>query len=665
MIGTAMTVVISVGDASIVRAAAILDCGTLVIDSSPNDSNRERSGPGDWSETFIAPSTTLRFVAVGGGGRSGGKVTRVIARDGRGAIVEGLLTATVGQEFTIAGLSASNSSAMSAEINDNMGARLVVAGSGGRVGYANSDEASLVYTGGDAGTPAPGANGAGPHAGAGATQSSGGAGGVGPGGSGESGDTAGVGVGGIASDFYTNHGNYIEIYGGDGGSGYHGGGGAGAGDESDPTGGGGGGGSSFADPTLTSDVTYELDDLRSGPRVIVYACTPPPAMPLTTPAGYTCGSPTIFNLTSEIDRFTVPAGQTVAIIDAYGASGGSLAFSSMGQILGVAGISAEDLVALGGSGGRASTIVPVAPGAILDVRVGGNGSQTLNGDELAGGFNGGGSASNYSSGALTSGGGASDVRPAGGDITSSYVVAGGGGGAGRLGSGGEIFDRPTLNFAGPSADGFDDVFDGGSAGFPAGANGTGILPGTGGDQAVGGSSGAIPSGSFNPAGAGFGGSVEGESGYRGSLAGGGGGWFGGGSSGSLIDYEAQVFDSSASSGGGGSSYAVTSSGFSAPVFENGVRQGAGLVQIVTCALTPIETITTNIATTTTTIDPATTTTTTAAAVIAAAPTSTIDFGSGAGLPATGSDATSSAWLGAAALLAGAVLVGVTRRRRTS
>jgi len=612
----------------------------------------------------------------------------MIASDGRGAIVEGLLTATVGQVFTIAGLTASNSSAMSAEINDNMGARLVVAGSGGRVGYAYYEAGDFTYNGGDAGTPTPGANGAGPHAGAGATQSSGGAGGVGPGGSGESGDTAGVGVGGIASDFYTNHGNYIEIYGGDGGSGYHGGGGAGAGDESDPTGGGGGGGSSFADPTLTSDVTYELDDLRSGPRVIVYACTPPPAMPLTIPAGYTCGSPTIFNLTSGIDRFTVPAGQTVAIIDAYGASGGSLALSSLGPILGVAGISAEDLVALGGSGGRASTIVPVAPGAILDVRVGGNGSQTLNGDEVAGGFNGGGSASNDSSGASTSGGGASDVRPAGGDITSSYVVAGGGGGAGRLGSGGEIFDRPTLNFAGPSADGVDDVFDGGSAGFPAGANGTGILPGTGGDQAVGGSSGAIPSGSFNPAGAGFGGSVEGDSGYGGSLAGGGGGWFGGGSSGSLIDDEAQVFDSSASSGGGGSSgsliddeaqvfdssassggggssYAVTSSGFSAPVFENGVRQGAGLVQIVTCALTPIETITTNIATTTTTIDPATTTTTTAAAVIAAAPTSTIDFGSGAGLPATGSDATSSAWLGAAALLAGAVLVGVTRRRRTS
>ena len=130
-----------------------------------------------------------------------------------------------------------------------------------------------------------------------------------------------------------------------------------------------------------------------------------------TTAGGTSGAQTFtvsvptgsqtFNFTGSPDpeTFTVPAGVVSITILATGASGG---FGNNGGA--------------GGLGGQVTATVPVTPGALFTVRVGGQGISVV------GGFNGGGNSSGLGGG----GGGASSVHDGG----TPLVVVGGGRGWG-------------------------------------------------------------------------------------------------------------------------------------------------------------------------------------------------------------------------------------------
>ena len=119
----------------------------------------------------------------------------------------------------------------------------------------------------------------------------------------------------------------------------------------------------------------------------------------------------------------VPAGFTSVHIVAVGGKGGA---SDPGQP-----------VQPGGFGGIATADFAVSPGDTLYVEVGGNGVDSGNPKNGAGGFNGGGSAGNGVSLGAGGGGGASDVRtssrtaPTAQTLASRVVIAGGGGGGGN------------------------------------------------------------------------------------------------------------------------------------------------------------------------------------------------------------------------------------------
>ncbi|MGA7200445.1 MAG: glycine-rich protein, partial [Candidatus Cybelea sp.] len=118
-----------------------------------------------------------------------------------------------------------------------------------------------------------------------------------------------------------------------------------------------------------------------------------------------------FNYTGAAQDFKVPAGVRNLKVVALGAHGAAAGGEALG--------------------GRVSAVIPVTPGEVLAVFVGGNGSGST------GGFNGGGGG-----GTPTScgdycgygGGGASDVR-LGTKLNDRIVVAGGGGGKGGNGDG--------------------------------------------------------------------------------------------------------------------------------------------------------------------------------------------------------------------------------------
>ena len=113
---------------------------------------------------------------------------------------------------------------------------------------------------------------------------------------------------------------------------------------------------------------------------------------------------TTFNFTGSPASFTVPAGVMSILVNATAPAGGP----------------SDPGAGTGGLGGRAVATVPVAPGTVLTVRVGGPGVLALG----AGGFNGGGATTGTQAGG---GGGASSVH----NGATPLVIAGGGGGAGR------------------------------------------------------------------------------------------------------------------------------------------------------------------------------------------------------------------------------------------
>ena len=222
-----------------------------------------------------------------------------------------------------------------------------------------------------------------------------------------------------------------------------------------------------------------------------------------------------FHYTASEQRFKVPAGIYSVIISATGGHGAGH----------------------GGFPGRVRAKVPVHPGDVLYVYVGGEGSTP------DGGFNGGGSGGSdaYCNQCGYGGGGASDVRRSGDDLSDRIVVAGGGGGQG--------FARMNGGWGGGPVGGAGR----GRKAYGHGLNGGG---GGGGTQYEGGA-GGLP-GSYlgvpgNPGSLATGGAGAGAS-YQKAGGGGGGGYYGGGGGGSGSIGSNGEGAGSGGGGGGGSSY---------------------------------------------------------------------------------------------------------------
>lgn len=292
--------------------------------------------------------------------------------------------------------------------------------------------------------------------------------------------------------------------------------------------------------------------------------------------------------------WVVPDGVTSVTVDAFGAAGGGINYSTN--------------PVPGGLGGRTIATISVTPGETLQVNVGGEGQTYDDGDPALGGANGGGDAGSYGAGA---GGGASDVRRGGTGLGDRVVVAGGGGGGG-----GDNACEPAPGGAGggdaPTAGGPSGGAGGGQPGG-SGAGGAGGTAGIGGAAGSAGTAGVGGSGAPSPGGPG---------------GGGGGGWFGGGGGGGTGD----PFQDGAA-GGGGSAFVVE--GATGVSYENGTRAGDGLV-VLTWEVP---------ATTTTTTTSTTTTTTTSTVPAPGAPVASFADGSAAMQVVAGGtvEVTSSGW----------------------
>lgn len=241
---------------------------------------------------------------------------------------------------------------------------------------------------------------------------------------------------------------------------------------------------------------------------------------------------TTFNYTGSVQTYTVPAGVTQIQIEANGAQGGGT---------------------FGGNGGKAIGTLPVTPGAVLQVYVGGKPTVQLG----SGGFNGGGATLILPCGGGDGwpGGGASDVRTSA-SLNNRIIVAGGGGGQGWSNGIGGVGGGNT-----------------GGDGAPSWITNT---EGRGASQTAGGAGGIYPSGPNSPAPAGtFG--QGGDSSPLGTYCtggAGGGGWYGGG--GGYV-----------SAGGGGSSY-ISFPGTTNASTQAGVNPGNGsvIITVLCSALNP-------------------------------------------------------------------------------
>lgn len=237
-----------------------------------------------------------------------------------------------------------------------------------------------------------------------------------------------------------------------------------------------------------------------------------------------------------MQSWTVPAGVTSITVDAQGGAGGlnsdELAYSDRE-----------------GYGARVQAVLAVTPGQVLNIFVGGKGSDGTSVSGGAGGYNGGGNGNwGFTPYAGGGGGGATDIRIGGTLLTDRVVVAGGGGGAGlncganmdRGGDGGQLIgeDGSTCVSGANGVGGTQSA--GGAGGICGGCSGTAGMPGMIG---AGGDAGALSAG-----------------------GGGGAGYFGGGGG-------------QWSGGGGGSSYTDGAYTLGTPSHTRGVNTGAGTVTI--------------------------------------------------------------------------------------
>ena len=632
---------------------------------------------------MVPDGTTRLWVEAIGDGGDPSDPEHYVRSMGLGAQITGWVTGVQDGEYYITFNGAVAQTSPEGDLLDMM----VSAASGGQPGwyYDGSTGTTTATMGGNASVPAyagsPGiaaTPGAGNGPGGAATASSGGAGGTYPG-SDPGGDGQIWNSGLYSGEGGTSPSGYSS--GGSGGAGYYGGGGGAGSSTSAPAlpGGGGGGGWSYAAPGRFEIESAGLVADRSAlpqaqaAEVSLYACTAfPPTydgvLAQLAALGYECApAPTHFAYTGSPESYTVPDDADVVIVDAFGAAGAGN----------------------GGLGGRAVGVVPVTPGETLAVRVGGAGFETSSGSESepsGGGYNGGGGGYSDTDMRVYGGGGASDVRRGGDGLVDRIAVGGGGGGASdgeRGGGGGGGGGRPGGGGGGgPSGGGaarilaFAETLAGGDGANPAGADSAAVVQegpitgttfpddigATGGGTAGPGVNGSITLDGVSYPGIapalGTGGSAVAVApgNLNASLvypSGGGGGWYGGGAGGAyldiLLDGEGGYEASDASSGGaGGSSYVppTGSAGLPLPVYENGVREGSGLVQITPCTLIPT--------TAPITTAPITTAPITTAPITTAPPVT---------LPATGASRLS-AQLGAAAgaLALGVGLVLVARRR---
>ncbi|MFZ4600425.1 MAG: glycine-rich protein [Terrimicrobiaceae bacterium] len=231
-----------------------------------------------------------------------------------------------------------------------------------------------------------------------------------------------------------------------------------------------------------------------------------------------------FSYTGASQTFEVPTGVTSITADGLGAAGGS-------------GYSVYNF--LGGNGGKLIADLSTTPGEILNIYVGGKGSNggsngVFPGGDSKGGYNGGGDGGLGAGG----GGGATDIRRGATDLTNRIFIVGGGGGAGIQRRESEPGGSGGAGGGLVAQDGFRSNYGGG------------MLGGGGGTQSQGGTSGAPNN--LNPGVLGIGGIGDGNgtNTYR-SGGGGGGGFFGGGGG---HDGNDRGYSTSGGGGGGGSSY---------------------------------------------------------------------------------------------------------------
>jgi len=297
-------------------------------------------------------------------------------------------------------------------------------------------------------------------------------------------------------------------------------------------------------------------------------------------------------------QFEVPAGVTCVDVVVAGAAGGR--GQDFDELIGSPptpgsegdGGNGGSLGGEPGLGGRTSAELIVTPGEVLQVNVGGVGTDATGdrrngeapeaydsaeggGSGGIGGFNGGG----YGGSGGGGGGGASDIRQGGTALDDRVVVGAGGGGGGDGGP--ALEEVPDIDDS-PATEAPGEGFTPGSAPGGAGGHGggldgtaggdgflvaaTGGEGGGGGSQTAGGAAGAdAPVADADPATAGaFGVGGDGANAPD-SGAGGGGGWYGGGGGGG-------GFYGTGGGGGGGSSY-----GPAAAEFVSGDQAGDGLV----------------------------------------------------------------------------------------
>ncbi|NOQ74083.1 MAG: T9SS type A sorting domain-containing protein [Crocinitomix sp.] len=274
---------------------------------------------------------------------------------------------------------------------------------------------------------------------------------------------------------------------------------------------------------------------------------------------------TTFSYTGGPDTYTVPPGVYSIQVETYGAQGQAITDEQYDE-------------STGGLGGYAIGTLAVTPGEVLNVYVGGTGTEPVAGFN-GGGLGGYGTPSDGDAGRAGSGGGASDIRQGGAALGDRVIVGGGGGGGGRdyvngtcqpCGTGGNGGAGGALvgtDGDDPADDIYGFYFNPGSGG----KGGTGIAGGAGGDG---------PEGPDGEAGS-LGNGGNGRDGnYSVASGGAGGGYYGGGSG-------AGANSGSGDAGGGGaggSSYlgALTDAATSA-----GIRSGNGevIISVLCTALT--------------------------------------------------------------------------------
>jgi RHS repeat-associated protein len=265
-----------------------------------------------------------------------------------------------------------------------------------------------------------------------------------------------------------------------------------------------------------------------------------------------------FSFTGEQQTWTVPAGVNGVRIYARGAGGGGDTAGTPDPITGA--LPTGGPLTVAGLGAMVAAEVPVSPGEVLSVTVGGEGGS---GDGAAG-YGGGGRGGNLE--ADGGGGGASEVSRAGGPI----VVAGGGAGAGS----GATFS----NAQGGSGGGIGGEAESGEEGLAGGLPGSWGGGGGGGATTSAGGSGGRNEG--QPGGLGVGGSGAGAC-TGGGGGGGGGGYYGGSGGGSgcygtsggggggsgFVDPGAHVVEAVPGFSGGNGGIVITSPGTS-PGYPN-------------------------------------------------------------------------------------------------